>query len=110
MGTWTQRRRDAATLEERRLKGLALLRSGLSQAEVVRRLGVTPVAVRPWKKALDRGGPEALHAVLRSGRPPQVPRPDLVALPAILTQRAQTYRFSTDHWTIPCIVKVAGAR
>ena len=110
MGRWAQRRRDAATLEERRLKGLALLRSGLSQAEVARRLGVTPVAVCHWKKALDRGGPEALHAVPRSGRPPRVPRADQVALPAILAQGALTYGFSTDLWTIPRIVKVTEAR
>jgi hypothetical protein len=49
MGRWTQRRRDAATLEERRLKGLTLLRSGLSQAEVARRLGLLQ-----WRCAIGR--------------------------------------------------------
>ena len=45
IGRWALPHRDTATLEERRLNGLALLHSGLSQAEVARRLGVTPVAV-----------------------------------------------------------------
>jgi transposase len=110
MGRWAQRHRDAATLEERRRAGFTLLRSGLSQAEAARRLGVSPVAVCHWKNALDRGGPDALLAVPRSGRPPRVSRDDQAALPAILAQGALAYGFSTDLWTIPRIVKVTEAR
>ena len=58
MGRWAQRYRDAATLEERRLTGLALLRSGRSRADVA------PVAFAP-----------ALVAVSPSvARPPQQSR------------------------------------
>jgi transposase len=110
MGQWVQRHRDAATLEERRLSGLKLLRSGFSQAEVARRLGVTPVAVCHWKSALDRGGPPALRAIPRPGRPPLVAREHQAALPEILAQGALAHGFSTDLWTIPRIVKVAEAR
>lgn len=107
MGRWALRRRDTATLEERRLNGLALLRSGLSQAEVARRLGVTPVAVCRWRSAADRGGAQALRAVPRPGRPPLVAREHQAALPEILGKGALAYGFSTDLWTIPRIVKVA---
>ena len=106
MGRWAQRHRDAATLEERRLTGLRLLRSGLSQTEVARRLGVTPVAVCRWKKRVDRGGPEALRAVPRPGRPPRIPRERQATLPSILAKGALAYGFSTDLWTIPRIGKV----
>lgn len=110
MGRWAQRHRDAASLEERRLSGLELLRSGLSQAEVARQLGVTPVAVCHWKSALDRGGTEALRAIPRPGRPPLVAREHQAALPEILARGAVAHGFSTDLWTIPRIVKVAEAR
>jgi transposase len=109
MGQWAQRHRDAATLEERRLVGLRLLGSGLSQAEVARRLGVTRVAVCHWKTALDRGGPAALRATPRPGRPPLVTREHQAALPQILAKGALAFGFSTDLWTIPRIVKVAEA-
>ncbi len=107
MGRWALRRRDTATLEERRLNGLALLRSGLSQAEVARHLGVTPVAVCRWKSAVDHGGAQALRAIPRSGRPPLVAREHQAVLPDILAKGALAYGFSTDLWTIPRIVKVA---
>jgi transposase len=107
MGRWAQRHRDTATLEERRFNGLALLRSGVVQAEVARRLGVTPVAVFKWKTAAEEGGAEALRAIPRSGRPPLVAREHQDALPEILRKGALSYGFSTDLWTIPRIVKVA---
>jgi len=110
MGRWALRHRDAATLEERRLNGIALLRSGLSQAEVARRLGVTPVAVCQWKNALEGGGREALRALPRPGRPPLVAREHQAALPEMLAKGALAYGFSTDLWTIPRIVKVAEAQ
>lgn len=109
MARWAQRHRDAATLEERRLSGLNLLRSGASQAEVARRLGVSPVAVCRWKKRADRGGPGALRAVPRPGRPPRIPRERQATLPSILAKGALAYGFSTDLWTIPRIGRVVQA-
>ncbi len=109
MGRWAQRHRPAATLQERRLNGLTLLRTGISQAEVARRLGVTPVAVFKWKIAAEEGGVEALRAIPRPGRPPLVAREHLAALPEILREGALSYGFSTDLWTITRIVKAAEA-
>lgn len=106
MGRWAQQHRDTASLEERRLNGLALLRSGVSQADVARRLGVTPVAVCQWKKAAEERGPSALRAMPRSGRPPFVPREELATLPDLLAKGALAYGFSTDLWTIPRIIQV----
>lgn len=109
MPGWTQQHRDTATLEERRLKGLNLLLEGRSQAEVARLLGVTPAAVCYWKRAIDEGGPKALHAVPRPGRPTLVPREQLATLPDLLAKGALSYGFSTDLWTIPRILQVTQA-
>jgi transposase len=106
MPGWTLRHRDTASLEERRLKGLALLSEGRSQAEVARLLGVTPAAVCYWQRAIDGGGPKALRAVPRSGRPTLVPREQLATLPDLLARGALSYGFSTDLWTIPRILQV----
>jgi transposase len=105
MGRWAQRHRDTATLEERRLQALTLLERGLSQAEVARRLAVSPVAVCKWRKAAEAGGPQALHAIPRSGRPPFVPPATMATLPEILAQGALSHGYSTDLWTIPRIVE-----
>ena len=91
------------------MSGLSLLHSGLSQAEVARHLGVSPVAVFEWKTAAEEGGAEALRAIPRPGRPPLVAREHQVALPELLRKGALSYGFSTDLWTIPHIVKVAEA-
>jgi len=109
MARWDQQHRDSATLEERRLKAVDLLRSGLSQSEVARRLAVSPVAVHKWHRALEEGGPTALRSVPRPGRPTNVPREQLAQLPAILARGALSYGFSTDLWTIPRILEVTEA-
>jgi transposase len=106
MGRWAQRHRDTASLEERRLNAQTLLRSGRTQAEVARRLGVTPAAVSLWKIAIEERGVAALRAVPRSGRPTLVPRNRLATLPDLLAKGALAYGFSTDLWTIPRIIQV----
>ena len=109
MARWDQKHRDTASLEERRLKAVKLLREGVPQAEVARRFAVTPTAVHQWKRALERGGTDAVRAVPRPGRPPRVPREKLATLSAILARGALSYGFSTDLWTIPRILEVTEA-
>jgi transposase len=43
-------KRDLAALEERRRKGMALLKKGLSQAEVARAVGVSRMTVMRWER------------------------------------------------------------
>ena len=61
-------------LEQRRLRAMALLDQGWSQADVARHLGVTQGAVSQWKKRYQRDGLEALKAIPHPG-----PRPKLTA-------------------------------
>ena len=109
MARWDQQRRDTASLEERRLQAVGLLHSGVSQAEVARRLAVSPVAVHKWNRTLEESGPTALRAVPRTGRSTSVPREELAQLPEILARGAMSYGFSTDLWTIHRILDVTEA-
>lgn len=106
MGRWTQKHRDTLTLEERRLKGLDLIRSGVYPAEVARRLAVTPQAVNGWIRAYEKGGACALRAQPRGGRHPFVPRERVDELRNILARGALSYGFETDLWTLPRMAMV----
>lgn len=106
MGRWAQRHRDAGTLEERRPRGLTLLRQGVSQAEVARRLGVTPQAVHDWLRRVHDGGPTGLKAQPRPGRPSRLTPEQIAALPGLLAQGAQAFGYETDLWTTERVADV----
>lgn len=93
-------------LEERRLRGLRLLRGGVSPAEVAHRLGVTPQAVHYWQTRLEEGGASALKAQPRSGRPSRLRPEQIAALPELLAKGALAYDFETDLWTTERIADV----
>ena len=60
--------RDFEGLEQRRRAAAELLRKGMSQAEVARRLGVHRQSVSRWAQQLEVGGPAALKGAGRAGR------------------------------------------
>jgi transposase len=64
--------RDPVEFEKRRRRAARLLRSGLSQAEIARRVGVTRQSVHDWAKALALNGLEALRRVPHRGRRPRL--------------------------------------
>jgi transposase len=67
-------RRDFEKLEQRRIQGAKLLRQGLTQAEVARRLAVSRESVRRWWNQMQaQGSPEALKKAPRG----EFSRPDL---------------------------------
>ncbi len=61
-------RRNFSGLERRRMEAARLLREGVWQAEVARRVGVQRQSVGEWAKKIRRGGVWALKAG-RLGRP-----------------------------------------
>jgi transposase len=103
---WAQQHRDTLVLEERRLKGLRLLRQGIRPAEVARRLAVSPQAVDHWKRRLEAMGPESLRAQPRRGRLPFVEPKTMATLPEILARGAQSFGYQTDLWTLRRIASV----
>jgi transposase len=60
--------RDFGALEARRLEAARLLREGLNEAEVARRVGVHRQSVNRWAQQLAGGGRTALKHPGRAGR------------------------------------------
>jgi transposase len=87
------------TLEQRRLRGGRLLSKGLPQAEVARRLGVSPATVSAWKKRLDAAGPTALRDQ-RRGRPSGLDGAERTRLAALLKKGALSQGYTTNVWTL----------
>lgn len=97
-------RRDFAAMEQRRKRGMRLLGDGVTQAEVSRRLGVTPATVCKWQARLQEGAEAWKRRPL--GRPAKFTAEHRLWLERILPQGAQAHGFLTDLWTLPRIAAV----
>ena len=99
MGNPAGVRRDFHALERRRFKALRLLRQGLNQSEVARRVGVVRQSVARWT-ALDReGGQRALRQVGRAGRKPRLSPRQKSRLEQRLLAGPQRLGYETGLWT-----------
>lgn len=83
---------------------MQLLADGVSQAEVARRLGVTPAAVCKWNGK--RGKSAQAWKRGRLGRPAKLTARHRQSLERILREGAQAHGFLTDLWTLPRIAAV----
>ncbi len=101
---WRPRKLTLEQLEERRLAAGRLLRAGrLSQAEIARRLGVSPAAVCQWAKQLG-GVPKGLAGLRRHphpGRPPRLAPSQWQEVLQILARGAERSGFEAERWTSP---------
>jgi transposase len=92
-------RRNFDALEQRRLEAGRLLRRGVSQAEVARRVGVHRQSVSRWDKDLKESGVRGLKKAGRAGRKPLLSTADLRRVEAKLKQGAQVRGYETELWT-----------
>lgn len=93
-------------MEARRLEGGRLLLSGaMSQADIARHLGVSPVAVAKWKQRIDASGGslDALHATTARGLPAQLDDWQWIELKGLILKGAQAAGFPSERWTLPRI-------
>src|SRR5580704_96663 len=91
---------DHGALEARRMKAVAMLRSGKhAQAEIARQLKVTPQSVSRWKATLEAEVTRGLRRAARRGRPPRVSTADLTRLERALRRGPEAYGYSTPLWT-----------
>src|ERR1035441_1723857 len=95
-GTGTVRR-NFSEMERRRMEAARLLREGVRQAEVARRLGVRRQSVSEWAKKIRGGGVWALKAG-RLGRPRKLHAEQLKRVEKQLRRGPQVMR--SRKWTV----------
>jgi transposase len=92
-------KRDFAALERRRLQAAKLLRRGLAEAEVARRVGVHRQSVNRWRKALAAHGVRGLKHPGRAGRKPRLGAPELRRIERALKRGPEALGYRTNLWT-----------
>jgi transposase len=92
-------RRDFEALEERRLVAAGLLRQGVPQAEVARRVGAHRQSVSRWARQLEQGGRRALKKAGRAGRKPRLSVAELRRIERGLKRGPQALGYDTSLWT-----------
>ena len=99
MGNPAGVRRDFEKLEQRRLEAAELLRQGIHQAEVARRVGVHRQSVSRWAEELKQGGKRALRKAGRAGRRPRLRPEDLRRVKKGLKRGPEVLGYATSLWT-----------
>ena len=99
MGNAAGVRRDFEKLEQRRLEAAKLLRQGIHQAEVARRVGVHRQSVCRWAQELKQGGKRALHKAGHVGRRPRLHPEDLRRIEKGLKRGPEALGYETSLWT-----------
>jgi transposase len=99
MGNPAGVRRDFAALERRRMEAARLLREGLSQSEVARRVGVHRQSVSRWARELGESGVRGLRKAGRTGRPPKLSPAQLRDLERALKRGPEGFGFASGLWT-----------
>jgi len=92
-------RRDFEALEKRRMEAARLLRQGLSQSEVARRVNVHRQSVSRWANELEESGTAGLKKAGRAGRKPLLSDSDRRKVESKLKQGAQARGYTTELWT-----------
>jgi transposase len=87
-------------LERRRVRAARLLKRGVPQAEVARRVEVSRQSVSRWATTLEVEGFEALRGPGRTGRKPSLDAQQRKQLGAYLLQGALAHGFATELWTL----------
>jgi len=102
----SHRRTDYATEQARRIKAGQLFARGLSQAQIVRRLGVSRQSASRWFHLWVDDGSEGLRGAGRTGRKRRLSDADLCHLEARLLEGPQSQGYETNLWTLTRIARV----
>lgn len=95
-------------MEQRRREGMRLLAQRVPQAEVARRLEVSPAAVCKWE-ARRKGQRGAAWKRRPQGKPPKLTAPHKQRLRRALEKGAQAHGFLNELWTLPRMAAVLEA-
>lgn len=99
MGNPAGVRRDFAALEARRMEAARLLRQGVSQSEVARRLRVHRQSVIRWARQLAQAGRVGLKKAGRAGRKPRLTGEQLKRLQQALKRGPERSGYASGVWT-----------
>ena len=99
MGNPAGVRREFASLERRRREAARLLKAGVSQSEVARRLGVHRQSVIRWVRQLAQSGVEGLKKAGRAGRKPRLGVAQLRAIERGLKRGPEALGYTSGLWT-----------
>jgi len=99
MGNPAGVRRDFESLERRRMEAAKLLKQGMSQSEVARRLGVHRQSVIRWARQLAQSGRAGLKKAGRAGRKPRLSTAQLKQIEQGLKRGPEALGYATGLWT-----------
>ena len=99
MGNPAGVRRDFEALGRRRRDAAELLRQGVHQAEVARRVGTHRQSVSRWSRQLKQGGLRALKKAGSPGRKPRLRPEDLRRIERGLKRGPEALGYETSLWT-----------
>jgi transposase len=99
MGNPAGVRRDFQALEQRRLRAARLLKKGVHQSEVARRVGVHRQSVSRWAQQLEAAGLSGLKKAGRAGRKPRLSAEDLKKIEQGLKRGPEALGYETSLWT-----------
>jgi transposase len=99
-----QRERDR--LQARRLRAAELFATGVRQAEVARRLGVSRQSVHLWYRRWQADGADGLHSRGPTGPTPRLSDTQLQQVEQALLEGAGAHGFAGELWTLDRIATV----
>lgn len=99
MGNPAGVRRDFEALEARRLRAAKLLKQGIHEAEVARRVGVHRQSVNRWARQLTESGMLGLKKAGRAGRKARLQPEDLRRIEEGLKRGSEALGYATSLWT-----------
>ena len=110
MGNPAGVRRNFDALEQRRLRASVMLKKGMSQGEIARRLGVHRQSVYRWQVALKSSGKAGLKKAGRAGRKAKLSEEQRQELMTLLEAGPERVGYDTGLWTIRRVAEVIEER
>jgi transposase len=101
---------SAAELEARRLLAGQLLLEGRDVGEIVEILGVSQSSAKRWRRAVEKGGMDALKAKPHPGRKPRLSPKQKRQLVEILLAGPRKSGYLTELWTCRRVAEVVAKR
>jgi transposase len=98
--------RDFGALEQRRFDAVRLVRQGVPQKEVAKRLNVSRQTVSRWTSKQRLLGDEALKKSARIGRSPELTAEQRELFKSLLARSPRNFGYDGHSWTCPRVARL----